>query len=101
MTIFKIVMIRLIKGVDLMNNMIKTINSINNYSKKIIFFASVGLVIACSISVCLIIYNATFYNQVELHNIATTLIKKSSTIYTQFIIGAILMDCISKNMNDD
>ncbi len=86
-----------------MDKIFKTLNSINGFSKKIIFIASSAVLIACISGICLIAYNSAFVHDVELFEIGSMLIKKSTIVFAQFIIGALIIDWINTTLqnNDD
>lgn len=84
-----------------MNMIFKTLNSINNFSKKIIFIASSFVLCACILGICLIAYNATFGNDVQLFEIGSTLIKKSCIAFTEFVSCALVIDFIGRNFQND
>jgi hypothetical protein len=80
----------------------KTLNSINDFSKKMILYSSCAVLIACIVGISLIAYNTAFANDVELFTIGSTLIQKSSVAFVQFIIGALIIDWFNtKFQNDD
>ena len=85
-----------------MDRIFKTLNSINSFSKKLILFGSVFVVASCIIGISLIMYNQAFVNQVELYTIGSSLIQKSTVVFAQVVIGALMMDWF-KNVfqNDD
>ena len=75
-----------------MDKIFSTLNSINSFSKKIILFGSVFVISCCIIGICLIAYNHAFVNNVELYTIGSTLIQKSTVVFAQVTIGALVMD---------
>ena len=79
-----------------MNNLIKSLNSINNFSKKIIFCVSMIVLVACIISICLITYNKVFIGEATLYSIGTTLLKKSLFILSWFCIAALSFDLLDR-----
>lgn len=84
-----------------MDKIFKTLNSINSFSKKIILFASCAVLIACIFGMCLITYNSAFVHDVELFNIGSTIIRKSTIVFAQFVIAALVMDWVNNNIQND
>jgi len=84
-----------------MDKIFKTLNSINNFSKKLIFFASAFVVSSCVIGITLIMYNQTFLNQVELYSIGSTLIQKSIVVFAHAVIAALIMDWFKNSFQND
>ena len=83
-----------------MDKIFNTLNSINNFSKKVLLFGSVFVISCCIIGISLIAYNHTFVNNVELYTIGSTLIQKSIVVFAQVTIGALVMDWL-KNVFQD
>ncbi len=84
-----------------MNNLIKSLNSINNFSKKIIFCVSIIVLLACIISICLIAYNQLFANEAILYNIGTAILKKSLYTLSSFCIVALILDMLDRVFKND
>ncbi len=79
-----------------MNNLIKSLDSINNFSKKIILRVSIIVLVACVISICLITYNGLFIGEATLYTLGTTLLKKSLYILSWFCIAALTFDLLDR-----
>ena len=84
-----------------MDKIFKTLNSINDFSKKIIFFSSFVVLITCIVGVGIIAYNSAFTHQVELFNLGALLIQKSTIVFAQFVIGALVIDWFNANFQND
>ena len=93
----------MVKEVVYMSIINKTLNSINDFSKKMIIAGCLIVAVLCIIGACLILYNGMVTHVALLDEIGTTLIKKSTIIFAQFIIGALLIDWFKNFMdnNDD
>ena len=85
-----------------MSKIFNTLNSMNNFSKKLILFGSVFVVAFCIMGISIIVYNHAFVDQVELYEIGSTMIQKSIVVFSHVTIGALVMDWF-KNVfqNDD
>ena len=84
-----------------MNTIFKTLDSMNNFSKKIIIFSSSAVLIACIAGICLIAYNSCFAQEIELFEIGSTLIQKAIIVFSHFTIGALVIDWFNANMQND
>ena len=84
-----------------MNTIFKTLNSINSFSKRLIFFASLFVVSFCIIGITLIMYNQAFTNQVELYQIGSTMIQKSVVVFSHVVIAALIMDWFKNAFQND
>ena len=84
-----------------MDKIFKALNSINGFSKKLIFFGSTFVLGCCIIGITLIMYNHSFTNQVELYTIGSTLIQKSIVVYSQVVIAALIMDWFKNTFQND
>ena len=84
-----------------MNNIINTLNSINSFSQKVIFYGCSVVIIAVVTSICMIAVNSTFIHEPEIYDIATKILQKFTVVFAQVIIGALIMDWFSKINFDD
>ena len=84
-----------------MNKIITSLNSINAFSKKVIFFGCTIVLIACISSICLIAINSTFVHTASLYDIGVTMIQKFTRVFAYVIIAALLMDWFSKMQDED
>ncbi len=83
-----------------MNKIITSLNSINSFSKKVIFYGCTIVLIACISSICLIAINSAFIHDASLYDIGVTMIQKFTRVFTYVIIAALLMDWFGK-MSDE
>ena len=84
-----------------MNKIITSLNSINAFSKKVIFYGCTIVLIACISGICLIAANSAFIHDVSLYNIGVTLIQKFTRVFAYIIIAALLMDWFGKMSDED
>ncbi len=84
-----------------MNKIITSLNSINAFSKKVIFYGCTIVLIACISSICLIAFNSAFVHNASLYDIGVTLLQKSTRVFAYVIIAALLMDWFSKMSDED
>ncbi len=84
-----------------MNIIFNTLDSINDFSKKVILFSSIAVLIACAIGVCLISYNSAFVHEVRLYTLGSTLIQKSTVAFVQLIIAALVIDWFNARIQND
>jgi len=78
----------------------KALNSINDFSKKMIIAGCVIVAALCVSGAFIILYNGMVSHTALLDEIGTTLIKNSTIIFAQFIIGALIIDWF-KNVMDN
>jgi hypothetical protein len=83
-----------------MNNLIKSLNSINKFSKKIIVYSSIAVLIACVVSIGIIMYNTMFTSEMALYSIGTELLKKSLVVLAEFCIAALVFDLIYRILSN-
>lgn len=84
-----------------MDKIFKTLNSINGFSKKLIFFGSVFVLGCCILGITLIMYNHSFVDQVELYAIGSKLIQKSIVVFSQVVVAALVMDWFKNAFHND
>ena len=84
-----------------MNKIITSLNSINAFSKKVIFYGCTIVLIACITSICVIAINTAFIHDVSLYDIGVTLLQKFTRVFAYIIISALLMDWFSKIQDDE
>ncbi len=75
-----------------MEKIFKSLNAINNYSKKIITYGSFIVLAFCLIGVAIIGYNEVTNQQVILHTIGSSMVQVSSVMFAQIVIGALVID---------
>ncbi len=85
-----------------MDKIINTLNSINNTSKKLLYFSCFFAATCCIAGISMIIYNNAFLNSVNLYEYGATLIQKACSSFAILVICALFMDWF-KNVffNDD
>ncbi len=76
----------------MIGKMIKSLNSINPFSKKFIMFGCIPVLMLCIAGVSLIAYNSNFVHEVNLHLIGSSMISTSCVVFTQIVIGGLIMD---------
>lgn len=76
----------------MLHKIIDRLNSMNNFSKKVIRGGCTLSFIMCVMGVSVIAYNQLFLNKIATYNIGTTLIYTSIVTFAQFVIGGLLMD---------
>lgn len=75
-----------------MDKIFKSLNSINNFSKKIICYGCIVVLAFCIMGAGLIFYNNIFTQEVALYEIGSSLIQNSTVIFAQVIIGSLVID---------
>lgn len=75
-----------------MDKIIKSLNSINNFSKNIIKYGSIIVLALCIIGACIICYNKFTVQEVQLYELGSGLIKSSTIVFAQVVIGGLIID---------
>lgn len=75
-----------------MSKIIKSLNSINSFSKKIILFGCIPVLCFCLIGAGIITYNNFFVNEVALYDIGASMVQTSTVLFAQIVIGALVID---------
>ena len=75
-----------------MNKIFKSLNSINNFSKKIIFYGCFVVLAFCLMGACLICYNNAITQEIALYELGSTLIQTSTVLFAQVVIGSLIID---------
>lgn len=75
-----------------MDKIFKSLNSINNFSRNIIYYGCLIVLAFCFIGVGLILYNNVVTQEVGIYEVGTAFIKNSTVIFAQVIIGALVID---------
>lgn len=75
-----------------MDKIFKSLNSINSFSKKIICYGCVFVLLLCILGACLIFYNNIVTQEVALYEIGSTLIQTSTVVFAQVVIGSLVID---------
>lgn len=76
----------------MVHKIFERLNSINNFSKKVIKGGCTFSFILCILGVAVIAYNQLYLNKVATYNIGSTLVYSSIVSFAQFVIGGLLMD---------
>ena len=75
-----------------MDKIFKSLNSINNFSKKIICYGCIVVLAFCILGAGIIFYNNLVTEEVALYEIGSSLIQNSTVIFAQVIIGSLVID---------
>lgn len=75
-----------------MDKIFKSLNAINQFSKKIIFYGSLFVLALCSIGAGIIIYNSLVLQEVALYELGSSMIQTSCVVFAQVVIGGLLID---------
>lgn len=76
----------------MVDKIVNHLNSINNFSKKIIVFTSIISFMLCACGVGIIFYDASIGSTIALHTIGSTFIYTSIVLFAQFIVGSLVID---------
>ena len=76
----------------MLHKICERLNSMNNFSKKVIKGGCTFSFVLCILGIGVIIYNQLFLNKVATYIVGTTLIYTSIVTFAQFVIGGLLMD---------
>lgn len=87
----------------MMSKIVNRLNSINDFSKKIIVWSSIVSLILCTCGIGIIIYNVNTVSTLSLHTIGSSLIHASIILFSQFVIGSLVIDFLGAviNSHDD
>lgn len=75
-----------------MDKIIKSLNSINSFSKKIIFYGCFIVLAFCFIGASLICYNNAVTQEVELYELGSSFIQTSTVLFAQVVICGLIID---------
>lgn len=77
----------------MVNMIVSKLNSINSFSKNIIVYTSIISSVLCMSGVVIILYNMLAeFSKVSLHTLGSTLIYSSIMLFSQFVIGSLIID---------
>ncbi len=76
----------------MINKVIKSLNSMNSFSRKFIMFGCIPVFLLCIAGVVVIAYNNSFVQEVNLHLIGSSMISTSCVVFTQIVIAGLVMD---------
>lgn len=84
-----------------MDKIFKSLNSINSFSKNIIFYGCMVVIAFCLLGVGLICYNNAVAQEVALYELGSAFIKNSTVIFAQVIIGSLVIDLFHTMMQNN
>ncbi len=77
----------------MVSKIVNKLNSINTFSKNIIIYVSIISSTLCLSGVAVIIYNMfAEFSRVSLHTLGSTLIYSSIVLFSQFVVGSLIID---------
>lgn len=85
----------------MMSKIVNRLNSINDFSKKIIIWSSIISLVLCTVGIGIIIYNVNTFSTLSLHTVGSSLIHASIVLFSQFVIGSLVIDFLSAIMNNN
>lgn len=75
-----------------MDKIFKSLNSINSFSRKIIFYGCFIVLAFCFMGACLICYNNVVTQEIALQELGKHFIQTSTVLFAQVIIGSLIID---------
>lgn len=75
-----------------MDKIFKSLNSINSFSQKIIFYGCIFVIAFCIVGAGIIAYNNFFVQEVALYEIGSNMVQTSTVLFAQVVIGALVID---------
>ncbi len=84
----------------MMSKIVKSLNSVNSFSKNIIITGCGISLLLCVVGIAIIAYNNIITKEVELYTIGSTMIHTSTILFAQLVIGGLLIDTFSTMMNN-
>ena len=85
----------------MVGKIVNHLNSINNFSKKIIVFTSIISFVLCLCGVGIIFYDASMGSTIMLHTIGSTFIYTSIVLFAQFVVGSLVIDFFKAVIDSD
>lgn len=79
----------------MMGKIIKSLNSINSFSKKVIMIGSFPVFAMCIAGIVTIGYNAVVTQEFNLYRIGCSMISTSCVVFAQVVIASLIMDFIN------
>lgn len=76
----------------MMSKIIKSLNSINSFSRKVIIFGCIPVFAMCIAGMVIIGYNALEAQEFNLYLIGSSMISTSCVIFAQIVIASLIMD---------
>ena len=90
-----------LKGmINMIGKIVKSLNSVNSFSRKIIIISCAISLFLCIIGIGLVGYNNIFVKQVELYNIGSTMILSAGSLFAHMVIGALIIDFLGNVVNN-
>ena len=84
----------------MMSKIVKSLNQVNPFSKKIIVTGCTISLLLCIIGVILVGYNNIVSQQVELYTIGSSMIQTAIVLFAQVVIGGLVIDFFSNLVNN-
>ncbi len=83
----------------MVNKILNRLNSINDYSKKIIIYASAICLLLCIGGIGVLLYDSNVAHSFTLHNIGCSAIHAGTVLFAEFIIGSLAIDFFNALIN--
>ena len=80
----------------IMDKLFKNLNSINTFSRNIIFYGCLIVLALCLVGACIIGYNSIVVHEVELYKIGSSIMHNSTIVFAQVVIGGLIIDWFNK-----
>lgn len=84
----------------MMNKIVKSLNSVNSFSKRIIVTGSLIALFLCIAGMILIGYNTIISQKVQLYTLGSTMIQTAIVLFVQIVIGGLIIDFFSNMVNN-
>ena len=85
----------------MVGKIVNRLNSMNDFSKKIIIYSSFIALVLCTLGVGVIIYNAHTDSTFSLQNVGSSLVHASIVLFSQFTIGSLVIDFLNAVIHND
>ncbi len=76
------------------------LNSINNFSKRIIKWGCTFSLLMCLFGVGIIEYNEFALNKISTYNVGSTMVYTAIVVFAQIVIGSLLIDFFGKLLSN-
>lgn len=84
-----------------MDKIFKSLNSINTFSKNIIFYGCIIVLAFCILGAVIIGYNSIVTQEVTLYQLGSNMIQTSTVVFAQVVIGALIIDWFNAMMKNN
>ena len=84
----------------MMSKIVKSLNSVNSFSKRIIIVGCSISLLLCVLGMVLVGYNSLKVQQVEMYKIGSTMIHTAGILFAQMVIGALIIDFFGSVVNN-